>query len=187
MYFTYFSSWCSHQPKRSSSVVGYRQSTPGGSKSHEQFRKRLPGEWSSKPTDVLLQYSMESDIGWRIPRFEKKLHNHPVNSSIIHCSVTHQFSIGFADNTIFDDTHDKVSNTHNIATLGGCIPSTIPIPSSSVQHTHVITCSSLICSTNVLTNTQSHFYTTSTHQPIAGVPECSHIFQPHPGRVNCQH
>ena len=74
------------------------------------------------------------------------------------------------------DPHDKVYNTRNIATLEGCIPSTIAIPTRSEQHTHVITCNSPVCSTNVLMNTQSHFHVTSTHQPAGGTPGWPHIF-----------
>ena len=129
---------------------------------------------------------MESDIRWRIPRFEKNLHNHRVNSSIIHYSATHYFSVGFADNTHFRRPTRQAIQYMQYSHSRGCIPSTIAIPSSSVQHTHVITCSSQICSTNVLTNTQSHFHTTSTHQPVAGVPGWPHIFTTYPGRVRCQ-
>ena len=74
------------------------------------------------------------------------------------------------------DPHDRVSNTRNIATLGGCLTSTIAIPSNSGPHPHVVTGRGQFCPTIVPTYTESHFHATSTHQPVGGTPEWPHIF-----------
>ena len=132
--------------------------------------------------DLVNEQMHSSDTEWIQASYgdNEDLTGNPTNlMSTVVSSTTSQPITSVSDSWIplpSIDQHDRAANTRNITTQFGCIPSTIAIPSSSVPHTHVVTCNGQFCLTNVPTYTQSHFHTTSTHQPVGGTPGWPHFF-----------